>query len=89
MKGDLSQEIHGNMIFSVYMDKCCKYITLLPKKQRKSSLEKIHLKVIDILDWHSRKSYNGSLYCSVCMETFIGVFIYLLRSSEKRKRKET
>ena len=35
MKGDLSQEIHGNMIFSVYMYKCYKYdITLLKKHQR-------------------------------------------------------
>ena len=33
MKDDLSQEIHGNMIFSVYMYKCYKCdITLLPKK---------------------------------------------------------
>ena len=35
MKDDLSQKLHGNMIFSVYMYKCYKYdITLLPKKQR-------------------------------------------------------
>ena len=33
IKDDLSQEIHGNMILSVYMYKCYKYdITLLPKK---------------------------------------------------------
>ena len=33
MKDDLSQEIHGNMIFSVYMYECYKYdITLLQKK---------------------------------------------------------
>ena len=33
MKDDLSQEIHGNMIFSVYMYKCYKHdITLLQKK---------------------------------------------------------
>ena len=35
MKDDLSQTIHGNMIFSVYMYKCYKYeITLLPKKSK-------------------------------------------------------
>ena len=35
MKDDLSQEIHGNMIFSVYMYKCYKYdIILLPKKSK-------------------------------------------------------
>ena len=32
MKYDVSQNIHGNMIFFVYMYKCYKYgITLLPK----------------------------------------------------------
>ena len=32
MKYDVSQKIHGNMIFFVYMYKCYKYgITLLPK----------------------------------------------------------
>ena len=63
IKDDLSQEIYGNMIFSVYMYKCYKYdITLLPKKQRLSSPKKMHLKVIDVLDWHSRKSSNDSLY---------------------------
>ena len=31
MEDDLSQEIHGNMIFSVYMYKCYKY-DILPKK---------------------------------------------------------
>ena len=33
MKDDLSQEMHGNMIFSLYAYKCYKnYITILPKK---------------------------------------------------------
>ena len=36
MKDDLSQEIHGNMIFSVYMYKCYKYdITLVQKKNQR------------------------------------------------------
>ena len=34
MKDDLSQKIHGNMTFSVYMYKCCKYDNLLPKKAK-------------------------------------------------------
>ena len=42
MKDDLSQEIHGNMIFSL-----CR--VPLPKK---SYPAKIHLAVIDTLDWH-------------------------------------
>ena len=64
VKDDLSQEINGNMIFSVYMYKCYKYnITVLSKKnQRWSSSEKIHLKVTDILDWHSRNNSNDSRY---------------------------
>ena len=63
MKDDLSQEIHVNMIFSVYMYKCYKYdISLLPKKSKTISSGKILLKVIEILDRHSRKSSNDSLY---------------------------
>ena len=35
IKDDLSHEIHGNVIFSVYMDKLYKYdITLLQKKSK-------------------------------------------------------
>ena len=35
MKDDLSQEKHGNMIFSVYMYKCYRYdITSLQKKSK-------------------------------------------------------
>ena len=58
MKDDLSQEIRGHMIFSVYMYECYKHdITLPPKKKKKKkksamilSRKKIHLRVIDILD---------------------------------------
>ena len=51
MKDDLSQEIHGNMIFSAYMYKCYKYdITLLPKKSKTVFFRESTLKV----DWHSR-----------------------------------
>ena len=40
------------------------------KNQRQSSPEKMHLKVIGILNWHSRKSSSDSL---TFMETFIDV----------------
>ena len=45
MKDDLSQKIHGNIIFSVYMFKCYKYdVTLLPKKAKIIFSRKITLK---------------------------------------------
>ena len=81
MKDDLSQEIHGNMIFSVYMYKYYKYdITLLPKKSEMIFSRKNTLKG----DWHSRshsrKNSNDSLY-------FYGVLhrhFHILLSSEKK-----
>ena len=74
MKDDLSHEIHGNMIFSVYMYKCYKYdIILLQKNQRWYSPEKKHLKVIDILDRILERV--PTILCTF-IETFIGVFIY-------------
>ena len=82
MKDDLSQEIHGNMIFSVYMYKCYKYdITLLQKKSKMIFSRKNTLKG----DWHSRshsrKSSNNSSY-------FYGDLyrrFYILISSEKKQ----
>ena len=64
MKDDLSQEMHGNMMFSAYMYKCYKYdITILQKKLKMIFSQKNTLKG----DWHfrshSRKSSNDSLYC--------------------------
>ena len=45
MKDDLSQGIHGNMIFSVYMYKCYKYdITLLLKRSKMTFSRKKTLK---------------------------------------------
>ena len=58
-RGDLSQEIHGNMIFPFDI-----FHAPLPKKkknQRWSYSAKIHLKVIDILAQHPRKSSSNSL----------------------------
>ena len=56
-RGDLSQEIYGNMTFSNW------YAPLQKKKnQRRSYPAKIHVKVIDILDWHPRKSSSNFLY---------------------------
>ena len=53
------------------------------KIQRRSYLAKIHLKVIDVLDWHPRKSSSNSLY-------FHGDLyrrFHVLLSSEKKNRK--
>ena len=72
-KDNLSQEIHGNMIFSVYMYNCYKYDnTILQKKQRWSSPKKIHLKVIDIPDCILERVLM--ILCTF-IETFIAVFI--------------
>ena len=45
------------------------------KNQRWSYPTKIHLKVIDVLDWHPRKNSSNSLLC-IFVETFTGVFMY-------------
>ena len=52
------------------------------ENQRRSSPEKMHLKMIYILDWHSRKSSNDSLY-------FYGDLhrrFHILLSSEKNQK---
>ena len=78
----LSQEIHGNMVFSVYT--CVTNVAQLPsvkKSRRWSYPAKVHLKVIDVLDWHSRKSSSNSLY-------FNGVLdrpFHVLLSSDKKQ----
>ena len=84
MKNDLSQEIHGNMIFSLYTHRHYKHDTvpLRKKYQRWSYLEKIQPKVVEILDWNSRKSSNSSLY-------FYGdpwARFHILPSSKKNKK---
>ena len=52
VRDDLSQETHGNMIFSVYKYGCynCGVMPLCQKNQRWSYPGKMHLKVIDFLD---------------------------------------
>ena len=64
VRDDLSQEIHRNMTFSVYTYGCYKrgVTSLCQKNQKWSYSAKIHLKVIDVLDWHPRKSSSNSLY---------------------------
>ena len=64
MKDDTSQEVHGNLIFSVYTYRCYRYgaTPLCQKKLKMIVSAKIPLKVIDILDWYSRKGSNNSLY---------------------------
>ena len=53
------------------------------KNQRWSYRAKIHLKVIDVLDWHSRK--RSAILCAFT-ETFTGVFMYC---SPAKKNQET
>ena len=56
-RDDPSQDIHGNTIFSIW------YVPRpLPKKIKDARSSKMHLKVIDTLDWHARKSSSNSLY---------------------------
>ena len=64
MRDDLSQEIHGNMIFLCIRTGVTNLVPRpsVKKNQRWSYPAKIHLKVIDVLDWHSRKSSNNSQY---------------------------
>ena len=74
MKNDISQEIHRDLRFSVYMYKCYKYnINPLPKNQKRSPPEKIHIKLTDILDCILERV--PTILCPF-METLIGVFIY-------------
>ena len=80
-----SQEIHRNMAFSLYTYGCSKRgATPLcqKKKQRWFYPAKIHLKVIDVLDWHPRKSFSNSLYFH---GDFYRRFHALLSSEEKQE----
>ena len=82
MKYDLSQEIHGNMTFSVYMYKC----NISQKNESYSSPEKIHLKVIHIIDRILERV--PTIVCTF-MVTLIGVFIYCyLVKKQTNKRKQ-
>ena len=58
-RDDLFQEIHGNMIHSVDTYGCYKHgATPFCQKKKK----KIKDKLIEVLDWHPRKSSTNSLY---------------------------
>ena len=76
------------MIFSVYIYKCYKYdITLLQKKSKMIFSQKVHLKVIHILDPILERV--TSILCTF-METFIlGVFIYRIPVKKKKTTQET
>ena len=81
MNDDLSQEIHGNMMFSVYMYKCYKCDTTLQQKKSKMIFSQKNALKGDWYSWsHSRKSSNDSLY-------FYGALhrcFHILLSSEKK-----
>ena len=83
-RGDLPQEIHGNMIFSKCRYGCFKTGVTHPcqKNQGGSYRAKIHLKVIDVLDWHLGKSSNNSVYPH---KDLYGRFHVLLSSEKNRK----
>ena len=82
LRNNLPQEIHGNKIFSVYTYGCYKRgaTSLCQRNQRRSYPAKIHLKVIDVLDWQKAPA----ILCTF-MEAFTGVFMY--RSPAKKNRK--
>ena len=79
---DLSQEIHENMIFSVYTCMCYKTGVTPPAKNNEEWLYpvKINLKVIDV--WHPGKSSTNSLYLH---KDLYGHF-HVLHSSEKNRK---
>ena len=83
-RDDLSQEIHVNMIFPVYTYSCCKrgITPLCQKSQRCPYRAKIHLKVIDVLGWHPRKSSSHSQY----FHGDLYRWFHVLLSSEKNSR---
>ena len=64
VRDDLSQKVHVNMVSSVYTYGCYKRgaTPLCRKKLNMVLSRRIHLKVTDVLDWHSRKSSSNSLY---------------------------
>ena len=78
-RGDFSQEVHGNMIYSIW------YVPRLPakKNQRRSYPSKIHLKMIDIPDRHPRKSSSNSLYLNGDLYRRF----HILLSSKKKTKK--
>ena len=57
-------------------------ILLFYQKNQRRSPEKIHLKVIDILDWHSRKISNDPLYFHGDLHRYF----HILLSSEKKRK---
>ena len=87
MKDYLSQEIHGNMTFSVYMYISNVYMYNISRKNESySSPEKIHLKMIHILDRILERV--PTIVCTF-MVTLIGVFIYCyLVKKQTNKRKQ-
>ena len=87
MKDDLSQEMHGNMVFSVYMYKCYQYDnTLLQKNWRWSSPKKNTLESEWHSRLHSRKNSEDSLYFCWDFHRRFHCFHCILLSSEKNPR---
>ena len=93
MEDDLSQKLHGNMMFSVYS---VKMVFLFPTNMNlpfcQKSKDDLFLKntpkddisgIAEKDDIHPRKDYIGIL-CTF-METFLSVFIYCFPIKKPRK----
>ena len=83
-RSNILHEIRGDKMFRVYTYECYKRgATLLCQKQnqRWSYPAKIHLKVIEFLDWHPRKSASNSL----CFHGDLYRRFHILLSSEKKQ----
>ena len=83
-RSNILHEIRGDKMFRVYTYGCYKRgATLLcqKKNQRWSYPAKIHLKVIEFLDWHPRKSASNSL----CFHGDLYRRFHILLSSEKKQ----
>ena len=85
VRDDLFQEIDGNMVIFVYTCGCYKRgATLLCQKKRgRSYPPKINLKVIDVLDFLSRRRFSNSLY----IHGDLYRRFYILLSSEEKQNK--
>ena len=74
--------------FNIFINVTNMILLSYQKNLRRFSPKKVHLKAINILDWHSRKSSSHLLYF---MKSFIGVFIYYfsLKKKTKKNKQET
>ena len=84
-RDDRSQEMHGNMIFSVYLYGCYKrgFTYLCQKKSMMVLSRKIHLRWLT--SWIDILERAPAILC-IFMETFTGVFMFFTCTKKNRKR---